>query len=119
MSLPFSYNLFQILKDFVMIGLEIVAPKGLGFVSFVSYNLNKGSNGYNNPTVRDVDGCEKIKGEPTRVMVSTENDDREEQWFSCVMSDKDGNMTPWAGKITLKKMVPQELNIPADGGSAS
>jgi hypothetical protein len=100
-----------------MIGLEIVAPKGLGFVSSASYNLDKGSNGYNNPTVREVENCEKIKGEPVRMMVTTESDSRAEQWFSCVMTDKDGNMTPWSGKIVLKKMVPQELAIPDDLGS--
>ena len=101
-----------------MIGLEIVAPKGLAFVSQTSHNMNKGSNGYNNPSIRDSEGCDQIKGEPTRLMITMESQISPEQWFSCVMTDKDGNITPWAGKIILKKMVPQELTIPADGGSA-
>jgi hypothetical protein len=101
-----------------MIGLEIVAPKGLGFVSSTAFCMEKGSNGYNNPSVREVDGCEKIKGEPTRMMVTVDNDGREDHFFSCIMTDASGNITPWSGKITLKKMVPQELAIPADGGSA-
>lgn len=101
-----------------MVGLEIVAPKGLAFVSYNCYNMQKGSNGYNNPMVRDVDGCEKIKEQPTRLMVTSERGNATEQWFSCVMTDADGNITPWAGKITLKKLVPQQLTIPSDGGSA-
>lgn len=102
-----------------MIGLEIVAPKGLAFVSQSCHNMCKGANGYNNPSVRDSEGCDQIKGEPTRLMVTMESEISPEQWFSCVMTDKDGNITPWAGKIILKKMVPQELAIPADGGSVA
>jgi hypothetical protein len=114
----FSHLYPCFLKVNSMVGLEVVAPKGLAFVSYSCYSMQKGSNGYNNPTVRAADGCEKIKDEPTRLMIINERERATEQWFSCVMTDAEGNITPWAAKIELKKMVPQQLTIPSDGGSA-
>ena len=102
-----------------MIGLEVVAPKGFGFVSFNVYSLEKGDTGYNNASIRGIEDCDKVKGEPTRLIVSTERDHNVNNYLSCTLTDAQGNITPWSSKIILKKMVPQELAIPTDFGSIS
>lgn len=99
-----------------MIGLEIVAPKGLGFVSFGAFTMKKGSNGYGGPRATAVANCEKVKDEPTRVMISTDNGD-EKHFFHCVMTDVDGNITPWSKVISLKPMKPEAIQVPVESAS--
>ena len=101
-----------------MIGLEISAPKGHGFVSNDVRSLKKGSNGYGNPRVVTCDD-DKVRGEPTKIVITHDTDDDNTHFFAATLTDKDGNITPYSATIVLGPMRPLAVEIPADFGSVS
>lgn len=98
-----------------MIGLEIAAPTGYGFVTIHVDSLKKKSTGYNQARSTVVPDSPKVRDEPTKYMITTEYDDVE-HFLSATLTDKEGDVVPFATTIRLVSLTPKSVQIPADFG---